>query len=89
MRVVGAGQEPHTTSVAEVMTRDPLCFEPSKSVRELLEVATDKRCRHFPIVENDRLIGLVSIGDLVRWEIKDQESRIDAGIRAVKAVTGR
>lgn len=89
VRLVGADQDPHTTPVADVMTRDPLCIKQSMLASDVMALATDKRCRHFPIVEDDQLIGMLSIGDLVRWETRDQESRIDAGIRAIKAVTGR
>ena len=89
VRVVGVDKNPHTTRVAEVMTRDPLCIKQSMSTKDVMAVATNKRCRHFPVVENDRLVGLISIGDLVHWEIRDQESRIDAGIRAIRAITAR
>lgn len=89
VRVVAADRDPHNTPVEDVMTRDPMCVDQTMSARELMVVATEKRCRHFPIVEDDKLIGLVSTGDLVRWETRDQESRIDAGLRAIKLATGR
>lgn len=89
VRVVGTDKDPHTTPVRDVMTPDPLCIKQSMSTKDVLAIATEKRCRHFPVVENDRLIGLISIGDLVHWEIQDQESRIDAGLRAMKVLTGR
>ncbi len=89
VRLVGADLDPHTTPVAEVMTRDPLCISKSMLATDVMAVATNKRCRHFPVVEDDQLIGLVSIGDLVHLETRDQQSRIDAGIRAIKAVAGR
>ena len=89
VRVVAADRDPHSTPVEDVMTRDPMCVQQSMPTRELMVVATDKRCRHFPIVEDGKLIGLVSTGDLVRWEIRDQESRIDAGLRAIRLATGR
>ncbi len=88
-RVVGADLDSHTTPVARVMTPDPICVSGSSSVTDLMTVATEKRCRHFPVVENERLVGLVSIGDLVHWEIRDQETQLDSAIRAIRAISGR
>jgi CBS domain-containing protein len=54
-----------------------------------MKIASEKCCRHFPVVEDDRLIGVISIRDLVKLASRDQASRIDAGIRAMKSVGGR
>ena len=66
-RVVGAGVDPKAVRVTEVMTRDVLTISPEATVEEVAALFTEKRCRHLPVVSNDSLIGLISIGDISRW----------------------
>ena len=66
-RVVGAGLDPRTARVADVMTTNVITVSPSTTIEEAMAIFTDKRCRHLPVVEGGRLRGLVSIGDLSRW----------------------
>jgi CBS domain-containing protein len=66
-RVVGAGVDPNTTSVAAVMTGNVLTVSPETTVDQAIEIFTEKRCRHLPVMADGRLIGLVSIGDTTRW----------------------
>lgn len=66
-RVVGAGLDPRTSRVADVMTTNVITIPPSATVEETMAIFTDKRCRHLPVVDQGRLVGLVSIGDLSRW----------------------
>ena len=89
VRIVSAGLVPHETLVARVMTRDPICVTRSQSASDVMKIASEKCCRHFPVVEDDRLIGVISIRDLVKLASRDQASRIDAGILAMKSVGGR
>ena len=89
MRIVATGRSPHYTAVNEVMTRDPLCVDKSMLAQDVMALATDRRCRHFPVVEDGQLIGLISIGDLVNLAIQDREHLIHAGILAIKAMSGR
>lgn len=89
VRIVAADLDPHATLVSQVMTQDPICITRSKLANDVMTIAREKRCRHFPVVEDDRLIGLISIGDLIHLASQDQASRIDAGILAMKAVSGR
>lgn len=65
----------HTT-VAEIMTSTVLSIQTSNTVDECLALMTDRHIRHLPVVENDNLIGLVSIGDLVKATMEDQKSLI-------------
>jgi CBS domain-containing protein len=65
-----------TTRVEEVMTRDVVCIEPHTTVCAAMAVMTDRRCRHLPVVVEGRLVGLLSIGDLVRWVSREQQSEI-------------
>ena len=66
-RVVGAGVDPRTVGVAEVMTRDVMTVAPETTVEEVAALFTEKRCRHLPVVSKGNLIGLISIGDISRW----------------------
>ncbi len=56
---------------ADYMTRDVIFAEPSETVAALLERMTDRRIRHLPVLESNRLIGVVSIGDLVKHQIAE------------------
>jgi CBS domain-containing protein len=60
-------------SVSEVMTCPVVTCEPEDSVADLMAEMTNRRIRHFPVVENGRLIGIVSIGDLVKSRLDEIE----------------
>jgi CBS domain-containing protein len=77
VRVVLAGLDPETTRVGDVMTRDVVCVDASLPVDDAMAVITRRRIRHLPVSDGKRLVGLVSIGDLVRWRIRDCEVEID------------
>jgi len=68
-RVVGEGVDPRTTRVSQVMTPRPLTIEPHATVGQVMEIFTDKRCRHLPVIADGRLAGLISIGDVSRWTV--------------------
>ncbi len=62
--------------VREIMTSDLVTVDPERTVDECMELVTQRRVRHLPVLENDRLVGLVSIGDLVKETIADREQTI-------------
>jgi len=66
-RVVGAGVDPKTTPLADVMTQDVLTITPDATVESTMTIFTEKRCRHLPVVDGGRLVGTISIGDITRW----------------------
>jgi CBS domain-containing protein len=76
-RVVPAGMDPQKTPVSEVMTRQLITVAPTTTVQEAMMVVTDTRRRHLPVVQGGKVIGLVSIGDLTRWMVRDQQRTID------------
>jgi CBS domain-containing protein len=76
-RVALRNLDPARTPVAEVMTRQPVVIGPSTTVQEAMMVVTDTRKRHLPVVQSGRVLGLVSIGDLTRWLVRDQQRTID------------
>lgn len=65
------------TTVNQIMTEKVLTVTRSATVEHCLELMTDKHLRHLPIVENNKLIGLISIGDLVKAAMEDQKKLID------------
>jgi CBS domain-containing protein len=71
-KVLAAGLDPGSTKVSEVMTKDPYCIPPTTTVGDAMELITKRRFRHLPIVENGKLLAVVSSGDLTRWLVKDQ-----------------
>ena len=74
-RVVGEdGAEALARPVAEVMTRKVVFAEPGHRVDELLALMTDRRIRHLPVCREGRLVGIVSIGDLVKVKIAEAEA---------------
>lgn len=66
-RVVGAGLAANSTRVTEAMTKNVITITPESSIEEAMVIFAEKRCRHLPVVERGRLVGLISIGDVSRW----------------------
>ena len=76
-RVVPRALDPERTPVAEVMTRELVTITPRRTVQEALMVVTDTRHRHLPVVDGQKVVGLISIGDLTRWIVRHQQRTID------------
>jgi CBS domain-containing protein len=76
-KVILQGRVSRETLVADIMTKDVLTVKIGDSVEDCLEIMTQNHVRHLPVMEGDRLIGLVSIGDLVNWIIVAQSSTIE------------
>jgi CBS domain-containing protein len=66
-RVVGAGIDPKRSQVSEVMTTGVITISPEATIEETMVIFTEKRCRHLPVLENGKLVGTISIGDITRW----------------------
>ena|ERR1041385_6349046 len=66
-RVVGAGLDPKSVRVSEVMSNGVLTISPEATIEETMKIFTERRCRHLPVIEHGKLIGTVSIGDVTRW----------------------
>ena len=77
VRVVARGLDPKRTPVGEVMTRELIAIRPDVTVTEAMLVITERRCRHLPVVDDRGLRGMVSIGDLTRWLVRDREQTIE------------
>ncbi len=75
-RVILKHRDPVTTKVADVMTEDVAAVGPEVSTEEAMAIMSDHRCRHLPVIDGGQVVGLVSIGDLVRHESRDQDFEI-------------
>ena len=75
-KVILLSRSSHDTSVSEIMTGPVLTVSLSTTVAECMRIMTEKRIRHLPVVENGKVVGLVSIGDLVNWMITEQQETI-------------
>ena len=69
-RVVVAGLDPKDTPVKQIMTPDPITVPSTTTVEQVMELFTNKRFRHLPVVDNGRLAGLISIGDILRRTVE-------------------
>jgi CBS domain-containing protein len=65
------------TAVAEIMTRDVVTVSPGKNLEECMELITHHRVRHLPVLEDERVLGIISIGDIVKGIIGHKEFIIE------------
>ena len=83
-KVALKGKTSKDTRVREIMTSDVLFVDPDKTVDQCLALMTDKHVRHLPVLSGGELTGLISIGDIVKEVISDQEfiiSQLETYIR--------
>jgi len=76
-KVILQGRASATTLVKEIMTSHVVCTHPGQSIEECMAVMTDKRVRHLPVIEENNIVGIVSIGDLVKSIISEQKFIIE------------
>jgi CBS domain-containing protein len=75
-KVVLKGRSSKDTEVAELMTPDVFYVHPDQTIDECMALMTNKRIRHLPVLDNDQLVGVITIGDAVKAVIADQEVMI-------------
>ena len=75
-RVILDGKRASETKVGEVMTASTITVRESDTVPRCMEIMTESRVRHLPVVESDAVVGMISIGDAVKAVISDQEDQI-------------
>ncbi|HEY5813396.1 MAG TPA: CBS domain-containing protein, partial [Terrimicrobiaceae bacterium] len=76
-KVILVGRGSRETAVAEIMTTSLKTVALGDSVQDCLQIMTDNRIRHLPVIEEGKLTGLISIGDCVNWIISAQTAAID------------
>jgi CBS domain-containing protein len=76
-KVILKGRSSKETPVNEIMTKQLVTVNPSNSVSECMRIITEKRVRHLPVLEGTKLVGILSIGDVVNWLMSAQKATID------------
>lgn len=76
-KVILKGRSSRETPIRDIMTVRVTCAHPEQSVQECMAVMTDKHIRHLPILENNVVVGMISIGDLVKAIIAEQQFMIE------------
>jgi CBS domain-containing protein len=76
-KVVLKGKSSKETPVRDIMTCEVVTVGPDHNVSKCMEIVTENHIRHLPVMDGDELLGIVSIGDLVRWIIATQKMTIE------------
>jgi len=77
LKMILRGRSPTDTVVRDIMTSPVLTVSLDTSVQQCMQLVTDRRVRHLPVVEGARVVGMVSIGDLVKAVIAEQQQQIE------------
>jgi CBS domain-containing protein len=76
-KLILKGKSSKDTPIGELMTPNPFTVTPDSSIDQCMQMMTNKHIRHLPVMENDELIGMISIGDVVRHVINEQKEIIE------------
>ena len=77
-KVILAGRSSKTTEVKELMTSKVYCIDPSRTIQDVMELMNDHRFRHVPVMESEKVIGVLSSGDVMRGVVAEQKNTIDS-----------
>lgn len=75
-RVIDGHLDYDNTPVSRVMSEDVACIRGNTTVEEALVIVNSRNCRHLPVIDDERVVGLISVRDLVNAVVRDQEHRI-------------
>ena len=75
-KVVLAGRSSKDSQIKDIMTTHVICVAPNRTIDECMALMTDKRVRHLPVLDHKQVVGVVSIGDLVKATIAEHEFTI-------------
>ena len=76
-KVILKKRSSHDTPVGDIMTSPAVTVTPSDTVHHCMQLMTERRFRHLPVMESDRVVGMLSIGDLVKAVIEEQSAQIE------------
>lgn len=76
-KLILKGKSSKETAISELMTKNPFTVTPDNTIEDCMNIMTEKHIRHLPVVEGDKLAGVISIGDVVKQIILDQKSIIE------------
>ena len=71
LKVIGTGEDPKNVAAHEALIDDLYTIAPSASLEEAARQMTQAKVRHLPVIDDDRVVGIISIRDLVRWSVRD------------------
>ena len=71
------GRSSNNTTVAEVMSSPLITVEPAEATRNAMETMTERRCRHLVVTEEGQMVGIVSLGDLVKHMLQEKEAEVE------------
>jgi CBS domain-containing protein len=83
-KVILRGRSSLQTPVKEIMTEKIVTIDPDQPMTECMKLMTDKRVRHLPVMEDEKLVGVISIGDVVKEIIADQKSFIQSLVNYIE-----
>jgi len=66
-RVIGANLDPKATKLRDVMSTGLATISPATTLKDTMEIFSEKHCRHLPVISGEQLVGVISIGDVSRW----------------------
>ena len=75
-KVILQGRNSQSTLVSEIMTTPVLFVTPEQTIQNCMKLMTSRRIRHLPVLEQEKVIGVVSIGDIVNWMVSSQQETI-------------
>jgi CBS domain-containing protein len=88
-KVILQGKSSKDTMVSEIMTREVIYVDPENRVEECMALMTAKRVRHLPVLQDEKLVGMISVGDLVKSILDEQSTTIDQLERYIRGdITG-
>ncbi len=76
-KVILKGRSSQDTPVADIMSSPVITVAPGEDIRRCMQIVSERRIRHLPVVDADAVVGLISIGDLLKWVIREQEQEIE------------
>jgi len=76
-KIVLKGKTSSTTPVSEIMTENVICVEPAQPIEEIMALMVGKNIRHLPVLDDGKVVGIISIGDVVRELISEQKFLIE------------
>ena len=71
------GRSSSETSVSEVMSAPLITVTPSEAIQTAMEMMTERRCRHLVVMDSDRMVGIISLGDLVKHMLVEKEAEVE------------
>jgi CBS domain-containing protein len=76
-KLILKGKSSMNTPISELMTKNPFTIAPDNTIEDCMDMMTSRHIRHLPVVEGDKLIGIISIGDVVKHIIEEQKDIIE------------